>query len=869
MPSLESLPFKIDDVFHNSRTAWVVLALSLLVTVAAWYLSKNFVEQRAHDRFSFQVDDLEAAIAKRMLEYETVLRGGVGLFHASEQVSREEWRTYVTNIGIEQYFPGIQGIGYSEWVKPENKSAFENKVRSEGFEDFKIKPAGDRRHYSSILYLEPFDWRNRRAFGYDMFSNETRRAAMEQARDTGEAVISGKVTLVQETNDNVQAGFLMYLPLYATAETPIELVARRNELKGWVYSPFRMNDLMNGILGQEKQELRFEIFDGLEQSRETLLYDSEAHDHSDRLVTAQNAKSLDVDFYQIRSIELAGQEWSLFVYPSTDYFGATDELQPTLVAAGGLIIDVLLFLIILSISRQKQIAEKRAISMTSELRKFSVAIENSPIKVIITDPKGNIEYVNPSFERGTGYPLNQVEGQNVRILKSGETPKRTYDDLWASIERGENWHGQFRNKRRDGSIYWEEAHLSPIQNEDGEIAHIVGIQEDITERKRIENELEKNLQRFHSAFENVATGAVVADSNGLIQVFNGAAEAIFGYKADEVIGQNVRMLMPDAFAQNHDQYMENFKTTGEKKIIGIGRDVAGRRKNGEQFPLHLGIGQMQVGDEISFIGSVTDLTEIKKTQSALEAALTEANKANNAKMEFLASMSHELRTPLNAILGFSDIMKGKYFGELSEKYVELSNDIHSSGSHLLELVNEILDIASIDAGKKELVIEPIAVEEVVSESIYLVQKMAEDKSLHVTYLIDTPRMMVHADRKALKQILINLLTNSVKFTDNGGTITTTVKPVGSFIEIAVNDTGCGIAPELLTTVTDPFLKGNRNIYHAEEGWGLGLAITKTLAELHGGELIIESQLNVGTKITVTLPIKDEKNVAGEAGIASD
>ncbi|CAN0596197.1 unnamed protein product, partial [Laminaria digitata] len=169
-----------------------------------------------------------------------VLRGGLGLLNASVHVSREEWRLYVDTLSVESVWPGIQGIGYAEFVRPENRTAYEQAIRDEGFADFVIRPPGAREIYSSITYLEPFDERNRQAFGFDMYQQETRRTAMNLARDTGKVAVSGRVTLVQEISDDVQAGFLMYLPYFESGQTRQDVSTRQSSIVGFVYSPFRM-----------------------------------------------------------------------------------------------------------------------------------------------------------------------------------------------------------------------------------------------------------------------------------------------------------------------------------------------------------------------------------------------------------------------------------------------------------------------------------------------------------------------------------------------------------------------------------------------------------------------------------------------------
>ncbi len=254
-------PPLVAERFHTESAAWVVLAISSLITVFSWWFASNYVDERAKDRFEFEVSQSREAITKRMQEYEQVLRGGVGLFRGLDGLSREDWRRYVTNLEIDTYWPGIQGIGYSIMIPAAQRDALAQRIRREGFPDFNIRPEGIRDTYSSIVYLEPLDWRNQRALGYDMFSEPTRQAAMIQARDSGKPAVSGKVTLVQETDKDIQAGFLMYLPHYRKGLPLGDEGQRRAALVGFVYSPFRATDLMQGILGSRSPLIDFKIFD--------------------------------------------------------------------------------------------------------------------------------------------------------------------------------------------------------------------------------------------------------------------------------------------------------------------------------------------------------------------------------------------------------------------------------------------------------------------------------------------------------------------------------------------------------------------------------------------------------------------------------
>ena len=350
------------SIFHNPVTAWFILITSLVLTVGAYFLSASFVQQRVEDRFSFRAIEIKSAIKDRLRIYEQALWGGVGFMNASNsQVSRQEWAKYVESLKINQHWPGIQGIGFSIPVQPEEKQTHIEKIRSKGFPEYLIKPEGTRGFYTAIIYLEPFDWRNKRAFGYDMWSNEIRRIAMTYARDEGVAATSGIITLVQETKEDVQRGFLTYLPVYRTKTIPKTLKERREQFMGWVYAPFRAGDLMKGITGTEDPNIEFEIFDGDTMSQETLLFDSNPGLHF-------NQSQHDHDFQKTVRITLQGRPWTIQFNTPDISSENSEKYLPLLVALAGGFVDLLLFYVIYSLYFINRRAETIAKKMTKESR---------------------------------------------------------------------------------------------------------------------------------------------------------------------------------------------------------------------------------------------------------------------------------------------------------------------------------------------------------------------------------------------------------------------------------------------------------------------------------------------------------------------
>lgn len=355
--------------------AWIVLLASLLITFNAWYFVRGEAAKRVQARFDFRVKTIETRIYERLLAYEFLLRGGQSLFATSDEVTREDWRTYVTKLQINQYYPGIQGVGFSKQILPSEKEAHLRKIRSEGFPQYTIKPEGDRPEYTSIIFLEPFDWRNRRAFGYDMFSEPTRKEAMIRARDTGIAALSGKVILVQETIKDLQAGFLIYLAIYRKGE-PLETPEQRHEaLMGYVYSPFRMNDFMKGILKEKEGYVNLRIFDGEKPLKETLLYGSDTTEEPHDALEGHH-------FATHQSIlTYAGHHW-LLSFVSSKYFEENIETgSMNFILWLGITISLLLFGMVSSFTK----ARSQAIALADTT--FALEKANTELRKEITERK--------------------------------------------------------------------------------------------------------------------------------------------------------------------------------------------------------------------------------------------------------------------------------------------------------------------------------------------------------------------------------------------------------------------------------------------------------------------------------------------------
>lgn len=266
--------------------------------------------------------------------------------------------------------------------------------------------------------------------------------------------------------------------------------------------------------------------------------------------------------------------------------------------------------------------------------------------------------------------------------------------------------------------------------------------------------------------------------------------------------------------------------------------------------------------ELRLIAQAFDATDAYVREVALDTARAEAEATSRSKSRFLATMSHELRTPLNAVLGFADIMRQRLFGPLPDRYADYAQSIHSAGEHLLDLINDVLDVSKIEAERYQLSVERFDAREVLSDAMALVRPQADEAGVHLSAVLPTDPLPVEADRRALKQIALNLLSNAVKFTPSAGSVTVTVDGIGPYLELIIADTGTGIAPEDLKRLGRPFEQAGDGEQRAQ-GTGLGLSLARALSELHGGRLSIESTLGEGTAVTVRLPVHRQGLMADE------
>jgi len=504
--------------------------------------------------------------------------------------------------------------------------------------------------------------------------------------------------------------------------------------------------------------------------------------------------------------------------------------------------------------------------LIQELSDFKFALDQSAI-VAITNAQGIITYVNDRFCEISGYSQDELLGQTHQQVNSGYHPPSFFKEIWQTIARGNVWYGEICNRTKDGRLYWVESTLVPFLNDQGKPVQYLAIRFDITARKLAEKALQESQQFSRTVIDTVPLPLLWKDRNSVFLGCNRQLADLLGLVSPEdIIGKTDFDLSPiDAEAIAYRLDDQQVMQTAEAKL-GIQETIT--LPDGEQrwIETHKAPLRDWSGEVVGLVGMFQDITERKQAELTLQRTNEELARATRMKDEFLANMSHELRTPLNAILGMTEGLQEGIFGELNQRSLKALETVERSGSHLLELINDILDIAKIESGQMELDCAPIAVAPVCHASLAFIKQQALKKRLRLEVNLPAHLPDLYGDERRIRQVLINLLNNAVKFTPAGGHITLTASyhptttqtsstegPQFDCLRIAVKDTGIGIAAEYLDTLFQPFVQVDSALNRKYEGTGLGLALVKRIVDLHGGSVEVISELDLGSCFTINLP----------------
>ncbi|HEX6461991.1 MAG TPA: porin PorA family protein [Candidatus Saccharimonadales bacterium] len=700
-----------------SRHIWlslVVLLVLLAATGFSWQSAIANSVRRTELRFQTDTNSLETTVITELTKYVNALYGVRGLLAASNEVSREEWKAYVDDLHLQQNYPGMSGLGFAQLVAPSQKAAHIAEIRSQGFPTYNIHPEGTRELYSSILYIEPFNERNQRAFGYDMLSESVRRQAMEYARDTGEATLSGKVTLVQETTVDRQAGMLIYLPVYRHGASLTSLENRRAALVGYVYTPIRISSFMRPILNNQAGGIDVDLFDTPDANRAGA---------SNRLF-ATDTSGRTANFTRTETTTVANHGLTFRFSTLPAYDTDASESLPGIVLHGGLTLSVLLALLTFLLSSSRSRALKLAQLMTNDLR----------------------------------------EERNLAIT---------------------------------------------------------------------------NERKLQAILKSIGDGVFVIDPKGTIILFNKAAELISGFSGIEAVGQHYKTIF-DFRSEKTGRPVNDFIAVAlGGKAAQMASYTLLKRKDGKSIPVaDSAAAVMSTSGDID--GAVIVFRDISREREL-----------EKTKDEFLSIASHELRTPMGAVRANTAMMLDGDFGPVNKGLVDPLRDVHASSVRLVELINDLLSAARIEAGRMKFTLNEFDPADILKSTVRDLAPLASEKGLRLSFEGETAP--IQADLNKLRQVLTNLIGNALKFTKDGA-ITVSGRLRDDMLEVAVTDTGIGIALAEQKRLFGKFSQIGSEESGKPVGTGLGLYISRQMMRKMGGELWLQaSRPDKGSTFKLSVP----------------
>jgi PAS domain S-box-containing protein len=737
--------------------ALLVAVLGVLASGLAAYGS--FLQTRASERERFEASAHKVKIRadERVSVFSALLNATAALLSAHGSIGRDEFRAFAVNLAVEQNFPGLTALGYAPSLRPEQVGPFLDRQARLERSEIRIRPSRQAGFVVPAWFVEPGSGSNLRLLGFDLATFPEAEQAFIQARDSGHVTLSGPVGLVEEWGAGQAPSVLMIYPVFQRGMPRFTTGQRQAAIQGFVFVALRVDDMLAGV-GLDAG-LDMEVYEGVGTGLGQLLFDEDM-DRKDRT----QPRSLE----WTKTGEVEGHAW-------TWYFGALPSFHQHnrdwlywLIGGGGSALSLLLAALVYLTASARSLAEAEATRMTERYleRNQALAVNIKELNyqksvldihaiVSITDRNGDITYVNDRFCAATGYARDELIGRSHRLFKSERHTPEFYAAMWAAIGSGQVWQGEICNLNKQGQETWLRTTIVPFLGEDGRPERYVAARTDITELKRVQEE------------------------------------------------------------------------------IGLHRD-------------HL---QVLVNSRTRELLAAKDAAEC----------------ADRAKSEFLANMSHELRTPMHAILSYSElgderIQQGYLPTDKAQSYFQR---IHQSGERLLILINDLLDLSKMEAGRMHYEIREGNLRAVIERVLQQLDGLLNGKGLSVD-LAQLPELLVaNFDVLRMEQVFTNLLSNAIKFSPQGGVIGISAHAVElpgrragdqmhSGLQVCVSDQGPGVPDAELENIFDKFVQASSG-KDGVGGSGLGLAICREIILAHRGQIWAENSATGGARLVMEFP----------------
>lgn len=838
----------------------LVLLVGLAATGAvAWQLWR-MADAKDIDRFQKHVDQTQQKLSDEMEAYAGLLRDSATLFAANRDPGSREFRAYVEHLelrkpaaggypqmqGSAMRYPALLGMG---WIGRNTPELRERDLRK----TISGNPSGPRFALKeepgvvyAVEYLEPAEWRNQIAGDYGIFTNQASRDAMADTRDSGELTASARITMIHEFWSRSKSGFHVFLPLYRGGRASDTIPERRRKLYGFVNASLQTDELLaNAHTGIAHREVGLEVFEGAQASEAAPIYRSDYlqplldSEHEPRLTTTAVA-------------DIAGRRWTLVFSSRPEFEAASDRnLLPTV-----LIIGTLISLLLASANLFQSRA--RSALNASEVR-YRRLFEASPDGVFLFDAEsGLLTDANPHMTEMLGLARDQLIGKalwEIGLFPDAELARTAFRELQQKdFYRFE----QLPITTSGGQRLYADFTCNAYRT-NGKRVMQCNVR-NISDRKRAEDALRDSEERYRNLVEVSPQGVWIASRDGALLYINRHWVEYSGMSFQQSAGAG---WSEQVYPEDRERMREGWLHALLHGTM-FEAEVRLRRAVDGEYRWHLARGiplRDESGHVERWLGVFIDIHERKQTEQertqllAREQALrSEAEAANRAKDDFLATLSHELRTPLNAILGWTQTLQGG--NTPKDLLLRALAQIEASANAQAKLINDLLNVADIGAGRLRLEIQAVQLIPLIETVVEALTPAIAAREIDFETDLDPDANQMSGDPARLQQIIWNLLSNAVKFTPRGGSVRLTLRRMRSQIELAVSDTGEGISPDFLPFVFDRFRQADPSIKRRHGGLGLGLSIVRHLTELHGGSVIAQSGgEGLGARFCVQLPIQ--------------
>jgi len=833
------------------------ILLGLVASISSYIILDRINSDRSFSLIKHESSERILTIQRAFALSQLAIEASQSFFSSIDDIDYLKFKRFSSPLFSK--LPDIHAIEWIPRIKHSEINEYLSKIQGESFSDFRLTERNvkgelvnvlSRQEYYPVYYVEPY-LSNEKAHGFDLASNPTRFKALSKARDTGRSIA---VNLAQAKQGNY--GFLIYSPVYSKNMPDDSSISdRQKSIKGFALGVFKFNDTINrAVKIFEVNEFYYQLLDISDLKNKQLLFNNIPEVAIEHDINAQTLHYPEnTDFSYSKDIEFLGRIWRITCVPSELYKDKYKTYLPLLVMFFGIVLTCIFSYVFYKHMHEEHRIKQLVKQQTSELlqigERLEFAIEGAQLGLwewnITTGELYWSERIAPLF----GYTDVFLETSYDNFVAAIHADDRAsvLSAINSCIEEGEVYNIEHRVVWPDGQIKWVQETGNVVRDKKGIALKMIGVVQDIHHRKLIGASLRESEEKYRCLFELSEDPMWIIVGEQFV-ISNKAAAHILGYEnSDELTNTHPSLLSPEYQSDGQLSFTKANEMMTNAYRIGYHRfEWLHSKKNGQVFPVEVTLTRIPYEGADALFCVWRDITESKLQQLHLKVAKEEAEKANKAKSEFLSSMSHELRTPMNAVLGFSQLLATDTQTPLTEDQLESVEQIIEGGKHLLSLIDDVLDLSKIETGNNDVSIETIDTNILVSQVLVLIKPQAEQNGITLENKVSSHNSFkIRADHKKLKQVLLNLCSNAIKYNSENGVLTILCNEENEHkITLSVRDTGNGVSEELFPNLFEPFDrldKANSNI----QGTGIGLTICKQLVEQMGGAIGVFKNLDKG------------------------